>query len=104
MKALAPQVVDREAQVLAADLPLAQAFLAGAFFAAGFFAAGLASALAAGFALAAGALLAAASFSGLAGFGLAEAFSTGPFAGSEATSWSSDFAAAFALGEFDQTR
>src|SRR6476661_6897272 len=61
-------------------------------FLAGFFA--LATGLASAFALAAGALAEGASFTGLAGLGLADAFSTGPLTGASATSLSSSFAAA----------
>src|SRR5207245_7823991 len=66
-----------------------QPFLAGAFLAAGL-AAGLAAALVCG------AFAPGASFNGLAGLGLPEVFSTGPFAGSSRPSLSS-LAAAFPL-------
>ena len=74
-KALLLKIVQRKVQVLADDLAFAQAFFAG-FLAGAFFPAGLVSALA-GEALRPGS-----SFSGLAGFGLSLAFSTGPLAGS----------------------
>ena len=79
-KTFPPKIVEREVQVLADDLLLAQPFLAG-FFAAGFFAAGF---FVGGWAstFACGALRPGSSLSGFAGFGLSSLFSTAPFAGS----------------------
>src|SRR5690348_13364960 len=94
-EAFALEIVEREVQVLADDLPLAQPFLAG-FFAGAFLAAGFASAFSCG------ALLPGSSFRGFAGFGLPLAFSTGPLAGSSGSglSWALPFFAAafFAFG------
>ena len=92
-EALPPKILDSGVQLVADDLALAQPF----FFAGAFFALGAAFASA----LASAGLRPGSSFTGLAGLGLAEAFSTEPFAGSSATSSSSSFA--FALDSVSYT-
>src|SRR5438105_8891038 len=82
-EALTPQIFERGVEVLACDLPVAQAFLV-AFLAGAFLVAGLEPA---------------SSLSGFAGLGLADGLETGPFAGSSGTGLGSalpfDFGAAF---------